>query len=154
MNLTDLTRIDKAIDIQAPPERVWRALTTPREVSEWFRMTIEGAMAQGEEFWMTSVSPGYEGQRGAVRVVEMVAPRRLVWHWHPGQVDPSVDYAAEPMTTVTFTLEPSDTGTTLRVAETGFDEIAAARRASVHADNTMGWAEVVVWLKTYVEASR
>jgi uncharacterized protein YndB with AHSA1/START domain len=66
-------------------------------------------------------------------------------------VDPNVDYSLEPRTTVTFTLEPSASGTRLSVSETGFDEIALVRRAKVHRDNSQGWAEVLVWLRTYVE---
>ena len=70
---------------------------------------------------MTSVHPGHAGQRFRVRFVEMTPPRRFAWQWHPGAVDPAVDYSNEPRTTVTFTLEPSGAGTQLTVAETGFD---------------------------------
>lgn len=148
----ELARIDKHIDIDAPPERVWRALTTAHEFEQWFQMTLEGVIAPGEEAWITSVHPGHEGQRNRLRIVEMTAPRRLVWQWHPGQVDPTVDYGREPMTTVTFTLEPVGRGTRLSVAETGFDAVALARRAAVHADNDQGWAIVVGWIKSHVEA--
>jgi uncharacterized protein YndB with AHSA1/START domain len=154
MTLLELSRIDKSIDIEAPPERVWRALTSANELSEWFRVTIEGVIAPGEELWMTSVHPGYAGQRFRVRVTEMTPGRRLVWQWHPGEVDPAVDYAREPMTTVTFTLEPTERGTRLGVSESGFDEIALARRAKVYGDNDKGWTEVLVWLQTHAEASR
>jgi uncharacterized protein YndB with AHSA1/START domain len=101
---------------------------------------------------MTSTHEGYAGQRFRVRIVEMTRPTRLVWQWHPGEVDPAVDYAREPMTTVTFTLAAAGGGTRLHVAETGFDAIALARRAKVYRDNAQGWAEVVGWLRTYVEA--
>ena len=104
MTLMELRRIDKAIQIQAPPESVWRALTDARELSAWFQVTIEGVIAPGGELWMTSVHPGHQGQRFRVRVLEMTEARRLVWQWHPGEVDPAVEYAREPMTTVTFTL--------------------------------------------------
>jgi hypothetical protein len=40
------------------------------------------------------------------------------------------------------------------VAETGFDEIALERRAKAFGDNEQGWTEVLVWLKTHVEAAR
>ena len=69
-------------------------------------------------------------------------------------MDPALDYSREPRTTVTFTLEPSPRGTRLSVSETGFDEISLARRAKVHADNSQGWTEVLVWLQKYAEASR
>lgn len=91
------------------------------------------------------------GQRFRVEFVEMTAPRRLVWRWYPGAVDPAVDYSKEPRTTVTFTLEPAAGGTLLHVSETGFDEVSLARRASVYEDNSKGWTQVVEWLREYVE---
>lgn len=152
MTIAELSRIDRSIDIRATPERVWRALTDRAELSEWFQVQIEGEIVPGNELWMTSVHPGHTGQRFRVRVVEMTPPRRLAWQWHPGEIDPAVDYSKEPLTTVTFTLEPSGRGTRLSVAETGFDEISLARRAKVHADNRQGWTDVLVWLQRYVEA--
>jgi uncharacterized protein YndB with AHSA1/START domain len=130
---------------------VWRALTSARELSAWFQVTIEGEIAPGREVWMTSVHPAHAGMRFPARIVEMTAPTRLVWEWHPGEVDPALDYSREPRTTVTFTLEPTRSGTRLTVSETGFDAIALARRAKAYADNTQGWAEVLVWLMTYAE---
>ena len=96
MTIADLSRIDRTIEIQAPPERVWRALTGAAELSAWFQVTIEGEIAPGNEVWMTSVHPGHTGQRFRVRFVEMTPPRRFVWQWHPGAVDPNVDYSREP----------------------------------------------------------
>ena len=154
MEIAELSRIERSVEIQAPPERVWRALTSRKELSEWFQVQIEGEIAPGAEIWMTSVHPGHAGQRFRVVIIEMTSPRRLAWRWHPGEVDPAVDYSKEPMTTVTFTLESSGRGTRLSVAETGFDEISLARRAKVHADNSQGWTEVLGWLQTYVEAQR
>jgi uncharacterized protein YndB with AHSA1/START domain len=154
MSIAELTRIDRDIEIQAPPERVWRALTDASELADWFQMKIEGDIAAGNDIWMTSTHAEHAGQRGRVRIVELTPPRRVVWLWHPGQVDASVDYSREPQTTVTFTLEPTQKGTRLKVSETGFDEVSLERRAKVHADNSQGWTEVLVWLQKYVEASR
>jgi len=154
MSVAEASRIDREITINASPERVWRALTSANELSVWFRVQIEGTIAPNAEVWMTSTHTGYEGDRFPVRIVEMSAPRRLVWEWHPGAVDKSVDYSGEPRTTVTFTLEPVGKQTRLSVSETGFDAIGLARRAKVYADNTQGWGEVVVWLQTYAEQNR
>jgi uncharacterized protein YndB with AHSA1/START domain len=151
MVLAEMSRIDKSVEINAPPERVWRALTSVPELSAWFQVTIEGQIAQGNDIWMTSTHRGYVGQRFSVRIVEMTPPRRFVWEWHPGEVDRSVDYAKEPRTRVTFTLEPSGRGTTLSVSETGFDAISLERRAKVYKDNAQGWSEVVTWLQKYAE---
>jgi uncharacterized protein YndB with AHSA1/START domain len=154
MNVAELSRIDRTIDIAAPPERVWRALTSAEELSAWFQVTIEGAMKPGADVWMTSVHPGHVGQRFRVTITELTPPRRVVWEWHPGEIDPGIDYGREPRTTVTFTLEPTEHGTRLSVSESGFDRIALARRAKVYQDNSQGWAEVLVWLRTHVEEAR
>src|SRR3954452_12716936 len=119
MILGEMSRIDRAIEIKAAPERVWRALTSAPELSAWFEVKIEGEIAPGNEVWMTTTHAGHAGQRFRVRFVEMTPPARFVWQWHPGAVDPTVDYAKEPRTTVTFTLTPSGRGTRLTVAETG-----------------------------------
>jgi len=151
MTKLDLIRIDRTIEIQAAPERVWRSLTDPGELSAWFRVTVEGPMEPGKEVWMTSQEGSCSGTRFCVWIVEMSPPRRLVWQWHPGMVDATVDYSREPRTTVTFTLEPVGKATKLSIAETGFDEISLARRARVFGDNSQGWAEVLAWLKDHVE---
>lgn len=154
MNIAELSRIDRTIDIQASPDLVWRALTDARELSTWFQVTIEGAIEPGSEVWMTSVHPQHAGMRWPVRIVELTPPRRMVWRWHPGAVDPAVDYSREPQTTVTFTLEPVAKGTRLSVAETGFDRIDLSRRAKAFNDNSEGWTEVLVWVQKHVEAAR
>ena len=38
MTVTEMSRIDRAIEIQAPPERVFRALTNAAELSAWFQV--------------------------------------------------------------------------------------------------------------------
>ena len=144
-------RIDRTIEIKAPPERVWRALTSAAELSAWFEVKIEGEITPGNEVWMTSTHAEHAGTRFRVRFVEMTPPRRFAWQWCPGAVDPTVDYSLEPQTTVTFTLEPTADGTRLSVAETGFDQVALTRRAKVYADNSQGWTEVLGWLQRYVE---
>ncbi len=152
MTVAEMARIDRSIEIKAPPERVWRALTDPAELSAWFQVKIEGPIAPGSHVWMVAQHKGHAGTRFQVWFVEMDPPRRFVWQWHPGAVDPSVDYSREPRTTVTFTLEPIAGGTRLSVAETGFDEISLERRAKVYGDNDKGWAEVMVWIQKHVEA--
>jgi uncharacterized protein YndB with AHSA1/START domain len=152
MTVAELSRIDRTIRINAPPDRVWRALTTAEELSAWFQVRIEGNIVLDTDVWMTTVNPQYPNQRFRVRFTAMDPPHRFVWQWHPGEVDPNVNYAREPRTTVTFTLEPSEGGTLLTVSETGFDAISLARRAKVYKDNSQGWTEVLVWLQRYVEA--
>lgn len=153
MTLAEPIRIDRTIDIQAPPARVFRALTSKEELSAWFHVRIDGEIAAGREVWMTSVHPEHAGQRWPVRIVELTPPSRVVWQWHPGEIDPARDYSNEPSTTVTFVLEPSADGTRLTLSETGFDLLGLERRAKAHADNSQGWNDVLGWLQAHVETA-
>ena len=153
MASAEQSRLDRTIEINAPPERVWRALTTPAELSAWFKVKVDGDIVAGKEIWMTAQHAQHAGVRFSVRFVELTPPKRFVWQWHPGAVDPNFDYSKEPRTTVTFTLEPSGKGTRLTVSETGFDQITLSRRAKAYSDNSQGWPEVLVWIKKHVEAA-
>src|SRR5689334_19972058 len=144
-------RIDRTIELAALPDRVWRALTTPKQIAAWFRVGIEGPLAPGAEVWMTWSEPNQPPKRFRVWIVEMDPPRRFAWEWYPGEIDQAIDYSREPRTRVTFTLEPSATGTRLTLSETGFTEVSLARRAKVFTDNAQGWTEVLTWLQNYVE---
>jgi uncharacterized protein YndB with AHSA1/START domain len=144
-------RIDRTIELAATPERVWKALTTPSEIAAWFRVSIEGPLTVDQDVWMTVTGAKHVGKRFRIRVVEMDAPRRFAWEWHPGAIDPAIDYSREPRTKVTFTLEPTAGGTRLTLSETGFTEVSLARRAQVFRDNTQGWTQVLAWFQDHVE---
>ena len=144
-------RIDRTIELAAPLDRVWRALVTPSEIAAWFRVGIEGPLTLGNEVWMTWAEPNQPPKRFRIRVVEMDAPRRFAWEWHPGEIDSAIDYSREPRTRVTFTLEATPGGTRLTLSETGFTAVSLARRAKVFKDNSQGWTEVLTWFKDHVE---
>jgi uncharacterized protein YndB with AHSA1/START domain len=74
--------------------------------------------------------------------VQKIEPERLFsFTWHPYAVEPGVDYSNETPTLVEFTLEPTSTGTLLRVVESGFDKIPKHRRDEAFRMNEGGWEE-------------
>ena len=134
-------RIEEQVRLRAPRARVWRALTTADELGAWFGAQLAGAtIAPGAHVVGRITHPGYEHITFDVTIEEMVPERRFSWRWHPHALDPAVDYSAEPRTLVTFTLEDApDGGTLLRVVESGFDALPAARRAPALLGNGSGW---------------
>ena len=133
-------RIEKQVLLPASRERVWRALTDVREFGQWFGVQLESPFAPGAEVAAQITSKGYEHVRLQVWVETMDAPTHFAFRWHPHAVQPGVDYSSEPTTLVTFTLEPADGGTLLRVVESGFDAIPESRRALAFRSNSGGWA--------------
>lgn len=94
-----------------PPERVWRALTDPDELEAWL-MENDFEPRVGHRFqFRDEPRPGWRGVVDC-EVLEVDEPRRLSYTWRG-------DEDGEP-TVVTFTLEPDDGGTRLRLEHTDF----------------------------------
>ena len=95
-------QVEREIELDAPPEEVWEALTEPERLEEWFANDVEFDAERGGTFrW----------DDGEVRhaVVEESEPeRRLALRWWGGGEESEV----------TFTLVAIPTGTRLVVTET------------------------------------
>jgi uncharacterized protein YndB with AHSA1/START domain len=147
-------RIEKSISLQAPVERVWRAVSVAEEFGKWFGLDVAGeTFAAGRSAHMKIAEPAqYAGRDFTIEVVTLEPPRLFSFRWHPYAVDPGVDYSGEPQTLVEFFLEPQGNGTLLTVTETGFDAIPAHRRALAFRMNEGGWAAQVERIRRYVDA--
>lgn len=134
-------RIERKIIINAPRERVWRALTNAKEFGTWFGAKIDDqTFAPGQRVRGQINQCGYEHVWFDVIVEKMEAPHVFSYRWHPCPIDPKVDYDKEEPTLVTFTLkETSDNGTLITVVESGFDNVPPHRRLEAFRMNYNGW---------------
>jgi uncharacterized protein YndB with AHSA1/START domain len=145
-------RIEKIIELKAPVERVWRALTDPVEFGRWFKVKLEGPFVPGELSRGRITHPGYEHVTWEARTVAMERPRLFSFSWHPYGIDPDVDYSKETPTLVEFRLQPTDAGTRLVVTESGFDKVPAHRREEAFRMNDRGWTQQVKNIQSHVES--
>ena len=145
-------RIEKQTELKAPIAKVWRALTDHREFGQWFRVNIDRPFVPGEVSRGQITVPGFEHIAWNAKIERMDEPTRFAFRWHPYPVDPKVDYSAEPMTLVDFTLEPTDAGTRLTIVESGFDAIPAHRRDEAFRMNDGGWAAQLRNIAAHVES--
>ncbi|HVP62308.1 MAG TPA: SRPBCC family protein [Myxococcaceae bacterium] len=134
-------RIEKQILLRAPRSRVWRALTDAREFSAWFRVNLVGEFRAGERITGPITYPGYQDLTMEAWVERMEPETLFSFRWHPFAIERGVDYSKEPTTTVEFQLEEVPGGTLLKVVESGFDQLPAARRSPAHKANSSGWEE-------------
>jgi uncharacterized protein YndB with AHSA1/START domain len=82
--------IEKTTWCPHPPERVWRALTDAEALARWL-MPNDFAPKVGHAFTMqTKPGPGFDA---VVRceVLELDAPRVMVWRWQGGDHAPDAD---------------------------------------------------------------
>jgi uncharacterized protein YndB with AHSA1/START domain len=133
-------RIEKQVELKAPVDRVWRALSDHREFGIWFRVLLDQPFEPGAESTGRMTYPGYEHVPWKARVVAIEPPHRLAFEW-PHMDDRQQVREDWPWTLVEFRLEPQGSGTLLRVIEAGFSALPAEARANSFRLNERGWAE-------------
>ena len=144
-------RIEKSIELNAPIERVWRALTDHEEFGKWFRVKLDGPFVPGEIARGRITYPGYEHLKWEATVKQMEEPRLFSFTWHPYAVDPDVDYSGETPTLVEFRLQPTSKGTRLTLVESGFDAVPKKRMPEAMRMNDGGWTEQMKNIQAHVE---
>jgi len=160
----DTDRIEKNILLRSPRKRVWRALSDSTEFGTWFGVKFDGPFAPGASMRGVIVTTAvnadvanaqkpYEGMPFEITIERMEPDRLFSFRWHPFAVEPGVDYSAEPMTLVVFTLEEVADGVMLTVTESGFDGIPLARRAKAFTANEQGWGMMVKLIEEYLVQS-
>jgi len=138
-------RIERTVDLTAPPEKVWAALTTAEGLAAWFgnQATIDlrpGGSAQMK--WT-------EGHTADMRVERVEEPSVFGFTWHIyglPEDDPRRTY-------VEFTLEPAGAGTRLTVVESGFAQLPEDAYRAAFDGNTSGWASELAELADYLDAA-
>lgn len=153
MNTTsESDRIERNIVIQAPRERVWRALSNAEEFGTWFGANLAGqSFVPGQRTRGQITISGYEHVWFDVVIECMEPPNLLSYRWHPYAVDPAVDYSQEEATLVTFRLQDAPgNGTLLSVVESGFDKVPPHRRLEAFRMNSRGWEAQLDNIARYV----
>jgi len=140
--------IDRDVVIEAPAEVVWRTITEPDQMSQWFADRVELVVEPGAHGYLQF------GDQGGPVVVETVDPPvRFSFRWnHPRGQEPVTGNSM----LVEFTLTPlGEERTRLRVVESGHElrdwpEAEKERYAAEHRD---GWVEYLARLANVLAES-
>jgi uncharacterized protein YndB with AHSA1/START domain len=154
-------RIEKKILLRAPLERVWRALVDSQEFGRWFGVRFDGPFMAGQPVRGVLVGTEVNAEVAAMQkqhagvpfniTIDRIEPQTLFsFRWHPHAIEKGVDYTAEPMTLITFTLRETADGVLLTLVESGFDNIPLARRAQAFTSNEGGWEIMVKLFGEYI----
>ena len=155
-------RIEKRILLKASQSRVWKAISDSKEFGTWFGMKLEGPFIAGQtihgSIFPTQVDPEiaamqkpYTGKPATMYVEKIEPETRLQLKWNPFAIDPNMDYSKEPMTLITFSLDPKGDDTLLTITESGFDKIPATRRAEALKANDGGWEAQTRLIEKYLQ---
>lgn len=148
--MTQTDKIEKSVILRASRSRVFRALTDSQEFGSWFLAHFDGPFVAGQEVSGQITHPGFEHLRFTLWVERIEPERYFSFRWHPYAIDPKVDYSSEPPTLVEFFLEEARDGVALRIVESGFDRLPAARRDEAFRMNDGGWSEQLKNIERHV----
>jgi uncharacterized protein YndB with AHSA1/START domain len=128
--------IEREVLIEAPVQAVWRTITEPDQISQWFADRVDLVVEPGAHGYMEF------GDQGGPVVVETVdPPTRFSFRWnYPREEEP----VAGNSMLVEFTLTPEgDERTRLRVAESGHELLGwpDAEKQRYADEHRGGWAE-------------
>lgn len=145
MTETHVHRVVEKIEIEASPERVFRALADPDEIVAWwgsdddYRVVEAHLDLRVDGAYRLDAVDG-EGRRFAVEGTYLVVdpPRRLSYTWNPSWADDD--------SVVDLTLEPRGAVTCVRVEHT---RITAS--SEVVEGYREGWRRIFGWLRTHAE---
>lgn len=136
-------RIERTIQLNHAPERVWQALTTAEGLGTWFGHKAEIDLRVGGTAKLT-----WDSGDTATLTIERVEPPRVFGYtwmiYGLPEGDPRRTY-------VEFTLEPTSKGTTLTMVESGFAQLPGAEYEKAHTANTDGWTHELGELVAYLD---
>ena len=134
MNTTDY-QIEREIMIDAPIEVVWRTITEPDQITQWFADKVELEVKPGASGYM-----GFGEQGGPVLVETVDPPTRFAFRWnHPAGEEPMAGNSL----LVDFTLVEEGPRTRLRVVESGLSPLpwADVDKQRYAEEHNGGWGE-------------
>ena len=154
-------RIEKQIVLNAPRDRVWRAIAESGRFGTWFGVDFAAPFVEGETITgrivPTKVDPEVAKLQEPARgfkftvLIERIEPMsRFSFRWHPFAIDQNKDYSKELMTLVTFELSDAAGGTLLKITESGFDQLPADRRDQAFKANDGGWTHQTRLIEKYL----
>jgi uncharacterized protein YndB with AHSA1/START domain len=119
-----------------PPEKVWVALTNRKAIAEWL-MPNNFEPEVGRKFRLQCDPFGPCAGLNECEVLEVEAPRRLVYSWINGMRNRS-KMKGEPMV-ITWTLIPEDGGTRLVLEHVGLEVLDWFTRGAMN----FGWGTML-----------
>lgn len=138
--------ITREIKIKAPKERVYKAITDPKQIIQWFPSAVEGGtLAVGAR-------PIFHFDSLTTQIyVEAANPfDYFAYRWVPGDAAILGDVLAVANTLVEFFIEELPEGTKVILKESGFASLPAEIAQASFKDNDGGWDLMMGRLEQYL----
>jgi len=138
--------VERSIWINAPRERVWLAITDPKQVEQWFAPGTSfksSGSGVGAKLYVENPETGAEMY---VQILEIVdPPNRLVLRSQPEPPDP-------PFIT-SYRLEEENDGTRLTFTYSGYEGLPDDIRQQLMDENSTGFDLMLGNVKAFIEGT-
>ena len=140
--MADIKPIVKEIVVNAPIEKVWKAISTKEDLAKWFHPSDDFVLEVGRTFHMEGHHEG-KNYPHTMTITEIVPEKKFGLDWFI-EGDAGI-------TRVIYELEPVGDNTKVRVTHSGFDKYGDEGKKNRDGYNG-GWEHVLnTLLKEYVE---
>jgi uncharacterized protein YndB with AHSA1/START domain len=132
--------IVREITVKAAKERVYKAITDPKQIITWFPDAIEdGTLEVGERPVFV-----FDGYGKSQIYVEAAKPfEYFAYRWVPGSAGLIGDVLTVPNTLVEFHIEESKDGTKVTLKESGFASLPSEVAQKSFNQNSGGWEHMM-----------
>jgi uncharacterized protein YndB with AHSA1/START domain len=136
--------VERSIWIAAPRERVWRAITDPLQMQQWFSPGTTwqmSALEVGGKLFAPDPETGAEQHTQVIEQVER--PQRFVLRTTP---EPPGTFEV-----TAYTLQEEDGGPRLTVTNSGYETMPEEGRWNAMEQNAFGWGMMLENVQAYIE---
>lgn len=138
--------VNTSIQINASAEKIWKALTTKEQMKEWYFDIPDFKLEEKSvfNFFETGETKEYHHQ---CEILEIIEHEKFVHTWtHPSH--------SKGTSTLSWILENNEKGVLIHLKHEGIEQFEDAGPAFSEANFEMGWKNILMMLKLYVNGIR
>lgn len=131
--------LEQSIWIDAPRQRVWKAITDPQQLAQWFAPNLPGAKMERDQDGKVTI---YLGEMGVDFIIlDLVEPPRQA----------TIRSLPDRLIATSYTLAEEKSGTNVTITMTGFDSLPADARQDRLDQSGAGWQKALENLKAFID---
>ncbi|NND82275.1 MAG: SRPBCC family protein [Gammaproteobacteria bacterium] len=143
---------EQTIEIFAPIDKVWHALTDHQQFGTWFQVDLHEPFETNQITHGVITHPAAPGLRWVSITLAKDAPDYFALRWpHKDDMQLDPEDMLKHTTLAEFHLREQEGCTLLRLVESGFDQLPKSEQAAAFQNNFRGWQEQLQNIKNYTE---
>ncbi|MBO9666702.1 MAG: SRPBCC domain-containing protein [Bdellovibrio sp.] len=141
----DTDSVNVSITVKATVEEIWRALTDPDDLENWWSDEVTLEPKVGGKFREAWEDDAGNEQLASGKVLSLTPKKTITFTWKEKSWEPKA------LTECTYLIEDKGKTRSLTVTHTGWDTLPEKSRAKMIKDFQLGWKYHMQELKAYLD---